>query len=124
MKIFGFYIETKKDLKNQIEALNQQLDEKDVRITVLSKLNRDLNAIVEKYDSEFPFEMGQVVYDLQLRNAKGRYTKTKPSIEHSVINEVVVDKKNYFNLVQRYHSADVFKSKDDAVEHLDLVCMK
>lgn len=82
-----------------------------------------INDYLADYCKAFPFKLGQVVYDLQLRSSKGRYTKTKPSIEHSVVNEIVVDKKNYFGLVDRYLANDVFTSLTDAEAYLKKVCV-
>lgn len=78
-------------------------------------------ALNEMYEM-FPFELGEVVYDLQLRGETGRYTKNKPSKEHSLITEIVVDEKNYFKLKARYESKDVFRSKELAEEYLNSLC--
>jgi hypothetical protein len=101
MKIFGINFTTKKELK----ALNAEL----------------VDELVAMKDV-FPFELGQTVYDIALKNDKGRYTKTKPSFEHSTITATVVDKKNYFNLVERYNRNDVFFDFDDAKEYLESIC--
>ena len=90
----------------------------------LLRINNELADAVEKYMSMYPFELGQVVYDVQLRSSKGRFTKTKASREHSLINEVVVDKKNYFNLVDRYASNDVFTDRVKAEKYLESVCVE
>lgn len=74
--------------------------------------------------SKYPFDIGQVVYDVQLRSSKGRFTKTKASREHSYINEVVVDKKNYFNLVDRLAGNDVFTNKTAAEAFIADVCVE
>ena len=84
--------------------------------------NDELTDTVIKYSTKYPFTMGQVVYDVQLRNAQGRYTKTKPSKEHSVINEVIVDAKNYFKLVERFYAEDVFMDRVLAEQHIEKVC--
>lgn len=82
----------------------------------------ELRAVLDTFMSTYPFRIGETVYDLQLRNDKGRYTKKNPSYEHSVINEVVVDEKNYFKLVARYNAFDVFKIRADAEDYLKSVC--
>ena len=94
MKIFGMELKTKNALKTELAKVRES----------------------------FPFDIGQVVYDIQLKNSRSRFTKTNPSFEHSVINEVVVDTKNYFNLVERFENNDVFTSYDDAVMYLHLLC--
>ena len=88
----------------------------------LVTINEELADKVEDMLAKYPFELGQVVYDVQLRNDKGRYTKKNPSREHSVVNEVTVDKKNYFNLVDRYKSKDVFATRVMATKYLDELC--
>lgn len=94
MKIFGFNFTTKKELKKELVFMK----------------------------NTFPFEMGQTVYDIALKNNKGRYSKTNPSFEHCEINEVVVSDKNYFSLVKRLITHDVFKNYDDAVTYIESIC--
>ena len=107
MKFLCLNIETKKELRDKINFLTEELDnEKKERI--------ELQKIVAHRREKFPFDIGQKVYDLQLRTSKGRYTKTNPSIEHSLINELIVDEENYFGLVTRYKKHDVFTSYDAA----------
>ena len=101
MKIFGITFATKKELKNT---------------------NANLMDELEKMTEVFPFKLGQTVYDVALKNNKGRYTKTKPCMEYSTITEVTVDEKNYFNLVARLKRNDVFFSFDDAEEYLKAIC--
>ena len=101
MKILGINFTTKKELRQQ---------------------NEELQAELEEMHFDFPFAIGQVVYDIALRNNKGRYTKTHPSREHCLINEVVVDMHNYFTLARRYHTNDVFLSKESANKYLDDFC--
>ena len=94
MKIFGFTFTTKKELKKELAAMKQV----------------------------FPFTMGQVVYDIALKNSKGRYSKTNPSFEHCEINEVIVSDKNYFSLVKRFAAKDVFENYDEAVTYIKSIC--
>jgi hypothetical protein len=101
MNIFGMNFTTKKELK----AINAEL---------MDELDRKLE--------DFPFELGQVVYDVALKNARGRYTKTHPSFEHSTITEVAVDEKNYFNLVKRLNNSDVFFDRETAETWLKYIC--
>jgi hypothetical protein len=96
MNIFGINFITKKELKKELTQMKEV----------------------------FPFSLGQTVYDVQLKNDKGRYTKTRPSREYSTISEVVVDTRNYFSLVERFKRNDVFTEYEDAVVYLDLVCTK
>lgn len=93
MRIFGKEFITKKELKEKIASLQYEM--------------KELRAM-------FPFNIGQTVYDIQLRNANGKYAKKNISLEHSIINEVVVSEKNYFSLVKRYQENDVFVTKIDA----------
>lgn len=108
MKIFGIESVTKKELKQRVAAL-------EVENEILYK---ELDAVA----TAFPFELGQVVYDVALKNAQGRYTKTKPSREHCTITEVEVTEKNYFSLVKRLNNNDVFFYQEDAEAYLDHVC--
>ena len=108
MKIFGIHITTKKELKRQITNLMCEIE--------------DLLEEREGHYTTFPFELGQVVYDVALKNAQGRYTKTKPSREHCTITEVEVNEKNYFSLKKRLENNDVFFEYEDAEQYLDSVC--
>lgn len=103
MKIFGIEFETRRELKARIAELENKLD---------------------AMKDAFPFTLGQIVYDVQLRNEKGRYAKKNVSLEHSLINEVVVDEKNYFGLVERYKRNDVFFGYNEAKAFLESVCVK
>lgn len=94
MKIFGFNFTTKRELKKELAFMKNM----------------------------FPFEIGQTVYDIALKNSKGRYSKTNPSFEHCEINEVVVSDKNYFSLANRYKNNDVFKTCGAAVTYIKSIC--
>ena len=84
---------------------------------------KELKAELAKMKAAFPLTIGQVVYDVALKNEKGRYTKTHPSKEHCEIIEVTVDEKNYFNLVERIKREDVFVEREDAEIYLEFLCM-
>lgn len=109
MKFFGIEFKTRKELKKEIATLEANL-----WATMESLAN---------LKEEFPFTLGQTLYDIQLRDGKGRYTTANPSLEYSLINEVVVDEKNYFGLVERYRRMDVFDRFDYAVRYLESVCV-
>lgn len=104
MKIFGREFTTKKELRETIDNLKCEFGE------TVSKLQHEITNM----KSMFPFVMGQTVYDIQFRNESGRYAKKNISFEHSLINEVVVNEKNYFGLVERYQNHDVFIHKSEA----------
>jgi hypothetical protein len=108
MKIFGIEIETKKELRTRNVELMCDIE--------------DLLDEREAMRETFPFMLGQIVYDIALKNDKGRYTKTKPSFEYSTITPVTVDEKNYFNLVKRYRQNDVFTDKVCAEAFLKSIC--
>lgn len=115
MKIFGINFTTKKELKATIRALEVEV----------CQLKTDATMQSMKFDSlrgDFPFDLGQTVYDVALKNASGKYTKTKPSREHSTITETVVTAKNYFGLVDRLNRNDVFFTEADAKKFLDSIC--
>ena len=110
--------------KKRIRELEAELENMRTINNELLVTNNTLSNELVEMKSKYPFEMGQTVYDLQLRSSKGRFTKTKASREHSLINEVVVDKKNYFNLVDRYTSNDVFTDRIEAEKYLESVCVE
>ena len=115
MKIFGKEFKTRKELKATIAKLeNDVLAAYNECEAVKGELNAMKNA--------FPFTLGQTVYDVQLRNEQGRYATKNASIEHSRINEVVVNKQNYFGLVDRYHRNDVFFDYDAAKAFIADTC--
>lgn len=108
MKIFGINFITKKELKNENFELQMSVKE----------LEGELAQVQEKY----PLDLGQVVYDIALKNAQGKYTKIKPSIEHCTVTPVTVDEKNYFKLVARMRNNDVFLSEAAAKTYLESIC--
>lgn len=115
MNIFGLNITTKKQRLEYLERHEAELQELREEISDLE------DALLNCYQA-FPFFIGQTVYDVALKNAQGRYTKTKPSIEHCTITPVEVNEKNYFGLVKRLENNDVFYEHEDAEEYLKLVC--
>ena len=117
MKIFGINITTKKELRAEIDRLKHQIQDEISDAARLAEQIQDIRIA-------FPFDLGQVVYDIQLKSSKGRYTKTKPSLEHSSVGEVVVDEKNYFSLVERSRRNDVFRDKESATAYLESICSK
>lgn len=108
MKIFGLHITTEKKYQKVITELQTKLDEDE--------------KVLEAAFEEFPLVLGQKVYDIALKNDKGRYTKLNPSLEYCTITEVTVDEKNYFNLVKRFRRNDVFFTHKEAEEFLKSVC--
>lgn len=108
MKIFGITFETRKELKEQIFELNLS--------------NKELEGELAQMQDKYPLDIGQIVYDIALKNAQGKFTKTKPSLEYSTITEVVVDEKNYFKLVARMRNKDVFMSETSAKAYLESIC--
>jgi hypothetical protein len=87
MNIFGITFTTKKEQSEaqaKLAKLNNQISElKDVVIAHENEL--------VFLRSVFPFNLGQRVYDISLKDAKGKFTKTKPSLKYSTINEIFVD---------------------------------
>ena len=108
MKIFGINFTTKKELQERIDYLLEEIEL--------------LEETIEDLYEEFPFFIGQTVYDVALKNSKGRYTKTNPSIEHSTITPVEVTEKNYFKLVERFANDAVFEELAEAEEYLKSIC--
>ena len=108
MKIFGITFETKKELREQIFNLEMSV--------------KELEGEIAMRDEKYPLELGETVYDIALKNAQGKYTKTKPSLEHCTITPVVVDEKNYFKLVKRMANNDVFLSETTAKTYLESIC--
>ena len=108
MKIFGVTFTTKKELRRMLSELYDELE-----ICVGECMYvRDM----------FPLDLGQSVYDISLKNNKGRYTKNKPSLEHSTITKITVDEKNYFSLVKRFRNNEAFSTRADAEEYLKAIC--
>jgi hypothetical protein len=122
MKIFGKEFVTRKQLKAENNKLMHRLSRLENTYDTLLKTLDGVTIELEDYTSTFPFKLGQTVYDLQLKNESGRYTKKNASIEHSMINEVIVSEKNYFGLVARYRNHDVFMTYDDAIKYLASAC--
>jgi hypothetical protein len=115
MNIFGLNITTKKKHLDMLDGYDNEIR---IRDNTIEDLQYELDAL----GVAFPFDMGQKVYDVALKNAQGRYTKTKPSREHCTITEVEVNEKNYFSLVKRLNNNDVFFNQEDAESYLDSVC--
>ena len=108
MKIFGNYFCSRKELNKMITDLHDELGECYTELFEMCQA--------------FPFKLGQVVYDLTLKNSKGRYTKVDPDLKRSTITEVVVNELNYFSLVERFRRNDVFACYEDAERYLKYIC--
>lgn len=106
---------TKKALKIENAQYAEQLK-------TITLYNAELADKVESMLKMYPFNVDDVVYELILKNNKGRFTQTKPSREYSIIEEVTVTKRNYFNLVDRYNEGFVFTALDDAEAQLKSLC--
>ena len=115
MKFLWFNIETKKELRKKIYVLECDLTDAEEEC---DHWQSELNY----YKQFFPLDIGSTVYDIQLRDSKGKYTKDNASREHSYFTEVEVTEKNYFGLVERLKNNDVFTNSFDATEYMDRVC--
>lgn len=113
---------TKKTLKLENEQLKHHIEILTRNKNLLLNTNHELSETLEQYKATFPFMLNDTVYELELRSAKGRFTKTKPSIDQSKIVEHVVDTKNYFNLVKKYEEKLLFKTLEGAEDTLREVC--
>lgn len=115
MKIFGINIQTKKELRARISDLEAQNNQ-------IRKYNEDIANEYEKIRTYYPLDIGATMYDVQLRGEDGKYTRTKASREHSLINEVIVTEANYFKLKKRMLKNDIFFTKEEAEEYLTDIC--
>lgn len=122
MRIFGINFETKKSLRRRIEFLEAELQKEIACKNEVIEYNNEIADAYEDVISEFPFMLGDVVYDLQLKGANGRYTKVKPVKELSKILPVTIDEKNYFKMVKRLDENLVFILEEDAYASLDELC--
>ena len=117
MKFLWFNVETKGELRARIAELEFENNE-------IRKYNEDIANAYELMKTIYPLDIGATMYDVQLRGEDGKYTRTKASREHSLINEVEVTEANYFKLKKRMLKEDVFYTYDQAIKHLDEVCVK
>lgn len=101
MRFLWFNVETKKELRAKISRLEAMILKLEDQNNSIRKYNEDIAELCGDMRSRFPFDIGQTVYDIQLRGENGRYTRTKASREHSLINEIVVTSRNYFKLKLR-----------------------
>lgn len=115
MKIFGINFITKRELREEVCQLI--FDNKALRCEL-----EECKDGLEHRHAAFPFDLGQIVWDLVLKNTNGRYTKNTPSLEYSTITEVTVDEKNYFKLAERYKRNYVFTDFDTAEKYLRTIC--
>lgn len=76
------------------------------------------NKLTDMLDT-FPLQLNTTVYQLVLKDAKGKFTKRNPCKENSSIVEVEVTKKNYFKLVEQFNNLQVFVDKQHAENELE-----
>jgi hypothetical protein len=114
MKIFGINIQTKKELKEEIKRLKNDLSEAEAEI-------ENCDELLEYIRYSLPFDLDMTVFEVQLKNKNGKFTTARPSKEHSVIVPVVVTEKNYFRLAKKF-MIGVFYKKEEAEEYLTDIC--
>lgn len=120
MKITMFT--SRKKIRKYIETLieeNKQLKKTQQEVTMY---NNELADKLEELMKKYPISCGDTLFEVCLRNDKGRFTKTKPSKEYSYIETVIVDTKNYFKLVDKFNNKEVFTTEKSAKKHLDSLC--
>lgn len=132
MALFGRIFVKKSEweaTKAKVVELADELVKRDAFEKTLKRqaaaIEADRNGLISELDTmkkAFPFIIGQVVYDVQLKNAQGRFTKKHPSFEQSSVNAVEVTAANYFKLVARLASKDVFFEEAAATEHIRSLC--
>ena len=119
--LIKLFFTSKRKLKAQIAQLEYELNRtKNIKEGLL-KYNNDLADYEEQMSKQFPFLLGQTVYDVQLRSSRGKHTKNKASRKHSLIKEVIVTRDNYFELVDRYESQNVYLVREHAEQYIDSV---
>lgn len=115
---------SKRKLKKEITELNEKVDFLTLRNSQLVTENDVILKDLMSYQRMFPLLLDAVVYDVQLKGANGRYTKTKACKEYSQITEVVVTKKNYFNIVEKFTEGHVFLTRTEANKFIDSICIE
>ena len=120
MKITMFT--SRKKIRKYIETIiedNKLLKKTQQEVTMY---NEELADKLEELMKKYPINIGDTLYEVCLRNDKGRFTKTKPSKEHSFIEATVVDTKNYFKLAEKFNNEEIFTTEKAAKKHLDSLC--
>ena len=118
MRIF----ESKKMLRNTISLLENRLRHESEKVKEVVKYNEELADSYEEMLKNFPLNLGDRLYVIELKSANGRYTKTKPCKEFSSIIEMIVDTKNYFKLVERFRNREAFFLEIEAEDMLNELC--
>lgn len=106
MRIFGIQFETRRELKAKVQRLTDCLEQEREAIAV-----------------DFPIPMGATTYEVKLKGANGRFTTTKASKQHSVINEIIATPQNYFKLREKWFNGTLFLYSEDAHNYLDKMCI-
>lgn len=113
---------TKKTLRTQNAAYAEHVRTLTEINKTIVKYNEELADKVEELLNMYPFNVDDVVYELILKNDKGRFTKKSPSIEHSAIVETTVTKRNYFTLMEKYKNCLAFTDENEATSYLNKIC--
>ena len=90
--------------------------------TELRTINNELADALEDMLSRYPLNIGEEVYELKLKSAKGRFTKTKASLKYSTVETIVVDTRNYFNLVEKLNNNELYVEREAAEVALKSIC--
>lgn len=70
----------------------------------------------------FPVGIGDVVYDITLKDKEGKFTTEKPCLETSAVKPVKVTEGNFFDIIRRIEKKDVFFDEERAKKHVRKLC--
>ena len=113
---------SRKKITKYIEELIAELQEVKKENSKIREYNKQIADKCEHIMKLYPINIGDTLYEVCLKNDKGRFTKTKPCKEYSSVEELTVDTKNYFKLVEKFNNNEIFFVKKDAQKYLDSLC--
>ena len=112
----GLFGTSNKNLQAQVARYTAEYTEQQKIIRDLEARNEYLHAQLysvecdlESMNKLYPIDVGDTVYTLVLKNAKGRFVKKNASPDHSFVSSVEVTRANYFKLVDKIDSGEAFK---------------
>ncbi len=104
--------------KKKYKALEQELLQERAIKNVLVISNNKMSETIADVAKYFPLRLGETIYTIQWRDAGGKFTKKNATPEQSSVVAVVVTKRNYFSLVEKFNNKEAFVNETKAVEYL------
>ena len=114
--------ETAIEIRNMSRKTEDELLAAKEELKEYKKRVAETLAELEKSKKLFKVGVGDVVYDITLKDKEGKFTTEKPCLETSTVKPVKVTESNFFDIIRRIEKKDVFFDEERAKKHVRKLC--